>query len=879
MPQEDTDSIFQGDTSQANTGISQDLNIEASYTPLGMTNPIKGRNQGKNIYLIDRFDGGLNLNKAPRDLEYWEACKIDELSPSKIGRLVRLGDFNTSTTYTNLHLDGINIIENYGLHYFKFSDSIESTYLFQGGSLTNYILHFSGGSQSAGVFRIWNLSASGNNICSVLGTSFDKDVKPVFHSILNRVYVSDASFKSNNSYMFGIIDRPNHFPIHGGTTYEVTGNTGNAFIKNQKIYQTQPTAGITGKGNICVSGHSDGYENNSAVPQGIYLNVAFANDDIASGAGWGAADNSAIKYYKIYASYLYDDGSETKLSDVTSTDNSTFATNQILTATTGSNGENQKLVIKQVFIDADSFISTDNLKRIHGARFYYEEVDSSGNSVGTDKYQWAELDFRYGFKLVSEFGTWHKFYSSSTGTSAIQVENAAETSTNTTPDGTLSISDPPVTHTYYTLNLFHEEELKDDLLWKSSTTGNGIAFIGNLKYDGREYPDTMLFSGAGESDAGSAYPMWGTFPVDSNRIDMPDTYGEITALKWVKGRVLQFRKNVLYIINVEDVLSPKVEAVKQGMGVEGQYAVAECYSGIAWLNSTGVYLYDTNKMQVRSLTLGRIDFEDFNADSNSKIGYDDRAKMLILTNYSQSGATGYHYAFNFITDAWCTWDANKANAANAHTNFAVDHNGYLTSAKASSANLLVYRWNTTPTGTATIEYITKDIDFGKPSLDKRLYTIYISYIGGTSNEVDVYIRANGMKGSELTDGWTKLQTIQDYTDPYGNSGGTAWASSSGSPTTGDAVVNTDDGLDSTDQVASTGKYEQKLAKINLRSIVSSSGGLDDTVGNWGSDADRTALPKDYFKFARSIQLRFQGTASTTFEINDISIIYKDKRVK
>ena len=84
-------------------------------------------------------------------------------------------------------------------------------------------------------------------------------------------------------------------------------------------------------------------------------------------------------------------------------------------------------------------ISTDNLKRIHGARFYYEEVDSGGNAVGTDKYHWAELDFRYWFKLVSEFGTWHKFYSSSTGTSAIQVANAAEPSTNTTPDGTLSI--------------------------------------------------------------------------------------------------------------------------------------------------------------------------------------------------------------------------------------------------------------------------------------------------------------------------------------------------------------------------------------------------------------------------------------------------------
>ena len=61
-------------------------------------------------------------------------------------------------------------------------------------------------------------------------------------------------------------------------------------------------------------------------------------------------------------------------------------------------------------------------------------------------------------------------------------------------------------------------------------------------------------------------------------------------------------------------------------------------------------------------------------------------------------------------------------------------------------------------------------------------------------------------------------------------------------------------LDSTD----TG--EQKLAKINLRTVAGS-------------------FPADYFKFARSIQLRFTGVAATTFEINDISLVYKEKRLK
>ena len=55
---------------------------------------------------------------------------------------------------------------------------------------------------------------------------------------------------------------------------------------------------------------------------------------------------------------------------------------------------------------------------------------------------------------------------------------------------------------------------------------------------------------------------------------------------------------------------------------------------------------------------------------------------------------------------------------------------------------------------------------------------------------------------------------------------------------------------------------QKLAKINLRHLGNS-----------------TSSPDDYFKFARSIQFRITGTAAVSFEINDISLVFKEKRIK
>ena len=60
---------------------------------------IQSPQRQKAMYLIDRFDGGINLNKAPRDLATQEACQMDCMSPSKAGRLVRLGDFTSTEKY------------------------------------------------------------------------------------------------------------------------------------------------------------------------------------------------------------------------------------------------------------------------------------------------------------------------------------------------------------------------------------------------------------------------------------------------------------------------------------------------------------------------------------------------------------------------------------------------------------------------------------------------------------------------------------------------------------------------------------------------------------------------------------------------------------
>jgi len=859
----------------------------------GRKSLIQGAQRQKAIYTIDRFDGGLNLNKSPRDLSYWEACQMDCLTPSKVGRLIRLGDFSAKIGASGgnglelLVADSVTAVENYGLHYFKLSNEKD---LGASGTPTNYIAM-----QDGNDINIWDLSDD-TTTANVI-TGFQDTSKSVYHSVSNRVYVSDASFNASvaNTYMFGIVDRRKLFPYTSASSvsYCKTGNS--VLFTNQNLYHSVPIKG-TAAGRINVVGTQSastaiaGLANNSTSHHGIYMNINFENitGDEASGTGWGGVVTSGSKYYYIFASFLYDDGSETKLTPVSDSaanqgtdDGSTLLSSaHTIKATTTSADVYQKMVIKQVFIDGTEMFT--NFPRVHGARFYYSEADGAdGNLIGNDKYLFAELDFRYGLMLTSEYGNWHLFDDDSGAPAQIQVLNArSDDDTADAADGTLSISVPPTSFTYYSLNLFNQEEIKDDLLWKTSTIGNGIAFIGNVKYDGREYPDTMLYSGAGETASGSNYPMWGTFPVDSNRIDIPGAAGEITALKWTSNRVLQFRKNALYVVNLESVLEPRVEGVYQGMGVHGQYAVTETPFGVAWVNDTGAYAYNSEAKKAYSLTIGRLDTEDFQANSphaNTKIGYDDRSKMLIITNATKYDTDGYHYAYSFVTDAWCTWNANKAHASNVTTNFAIDHDGYLTGAVeadgqgqggGTGTTSNVYKWSTAAQAAQTVDYITKDIDFGKPSLDKRLYTLYISYTGGDGQSaLNVYFRVNGKEGTDITNGWHQLETIQDYTDPYFTTNSTAWNDSSGTPVTGDPTVNISTGLNST----STGEV-QKLAKINLRNL-----GTTDTVDV--TDTGSTTFPTDYLKFARSIQFRFTGTADENFEINDISLVYKEKRLK
>ena len=64
----------------------------------------------------------------------------------------------------------------------------------------------------------------------------------------------------------------------------------------------------------------------------------------------------------------------------------------------------QEMIIKQVYIDGADIVA--NLPRVHGARFYYDEVNSAGKSIGNDDYICTKVADLLECDFVQDISKW-----------------------------------------------------------------------------------------------------------------------------------------------------------------------------------------------------------------------------------------------------------------------------------------------------------------------------------------------------------------------------------------------------------------------------------------------------------------------------------------
>jgi hypothetical protein len=75
------------------------------------------------------------------------------------------------------------------------------------------------------------------------------------------------------------------------------------------------------------------------------------------------------------------------------------------------------------------------------------------------------------------------------------------------------------------------------------------------------------------------------------------------------------------------------------------------------------------------------------------------------------------------------------------TNFVTDWNGDLVHAHTNGT---VLKWDDSSDASSDISLITKDIDFGQPSVRKKIYKVYLTF-KGNGTHVQVHYGVNGLR--------------------------------------------------------------------------------------------------------------------------------------
>ena len=364
------------------------------------------------------------------------------------------------------------------------------------------------------------------------------------------------------------------------------------------------------------------------------------------------------------------------------------------------------------------------------------------------------------------------------------------------------------------------EEVKKlvQLKFKTAVVANRVAYVGNvektdLKGQVIQEDDAMYKSGVNKFDLFA----------DFRKVEVSVRDGdEIVKLEEYADRLLQFKKMKMHLINVSQELEFLEETFKH-KGVSHPSATCKTDFGIAWVNKLGCYLYDGQKVNNLLEKGGRqiikeSDWSSFTTD-NSIIGYIPQKRQLLVLKDCTATSVGDTFLYDMVTQSWIRGDSALTDSQ-IQTNFITDWDNDLVHAHTSDTGTMV-KWADASAASTTFDLKTKDIDFGQPSIRKKIYKAYVSYKGDGSG-VTVAYAVNG--DNNTTAGF--YRTTADGSTDGTNSDSTPLLD-----------VGTDDWV---------------LAELKPVSSINS---------------------------VYSFQLQFSGTAASDFEINDISIVFRLKSAR
>tara|TARA_R110002051_G_scaffold177353_1_gene247212 strand:- start:2007 stop:3170 length:1164 start_codon:yes stop_codon:yes gene_type:complete len=327
-----------------------------------------------------------------------------------------------------------------------------------------------------------------------------------------------------------------------------------------------------------------------------------------------------------------------------------------------------------------------------------------------------------------------------------------------------SVMNPGFYHLGFSFDFppYHNEEYRDEneikqLRWKHAVMFNRRAYVGNVEmtsYDGSilRLTDSIFKSRTNKFDSFSK----------DRRIDVAVGDGEdITALAHFADMLLQFKQTTLHIINCSGA-SEFLEGTYKFKGVDKSTSVCTTAFGVAWANKHGCFFFDGRSVQdlLTKRSLRRISPSTWTSFSSTTI----RAGFFPLENqvvFINDG--GDWFLYDLVTQSLTKGTARVTNAVKTNLVSAWDGK-LLLGSKDSSDDMDVHPLNAVAYQTSTLtsayfEVITRELDTGSPSVEKKWKKVYVTYKNAGSSKLKIYY-SGVQKGGELT--WTEIS--QDATN-------------------------------------------------------------------------------------------------------------------
>jgi len=732
----------------------------------------------KQLHYIRDFSGGVNSQRAARDINDNQSPFCQDVMGDRLGSLRTMGDgtadpraknhSSSAITLTTLGSTTLDASAGYGLKHFELDYD-------KGGAEEEGGEHYLALVSQVGVVNIWDYSTevSGDGWDSAPTTADtavdlggDADVKADIVALDNGLRIHDTDLSNSST--------PKYFK-HIKRSQLTTDRSG---FYGDATTLLAPTAGDhTG------SAYTDGSVNFDITEE----------DDAASIGSWKATD------YVFAYSFVYDGNQESTLRVCPTT------------LADGSVTVNKPLKVDVRIANAGG--ATDFDARITGARIYWKYYDEEQEKIAEGEWNlFVDCDITGGIKdatcdtdgtttvaIDSDATVKLKVGMAITGTgipantkvasipstTSFVMTNAATASNNNTTlvfrgtdkcfgirgklsdeytmwtraaagdyTATVLLQDPSI-DTYATINGYGSNEGKLYIGdsgdgYKASVFANRRMFVAGVKMtfeDGvqRQMLDRIMYSPVNKPDV---------FPL-SNFIDVVQGDAEpYIKLDYVGNKLFAFKSDNLYVINIGNA-NPAgwyLESTHKGMGVLNPGAVFKTDFGLVWVNPNGLYAYQTGG-GITELTEDKLlsGYTTYASDSvnysswgklitaASIVGYSPKDKEIIVaidptsaTNDTTFGGNGSDVVVYDIETKAFYFGLKKIGSGQHYTNFDYDWNGDLIYAAETSNNVTVKRWQSEPQNSTGIVYQTKDFDFGHPGLIKKIYKVYVTYKASTA---------------------------------------------------------------------------------------------------------------------------------------------------